>query len=43
LARKKTTIEVSFELRDTLKGMGRKGDSYEDIIWELVRVFRSRG
>ena len=34
--RKKTTIEISFELRDKLAELGKKGDTYEDIIWKLI-------
>lgn len=34
--RKKTTIEISFELRDKLRDMGKKGDTYENIIWKLI-------
>ena len=34
--RKKTTIEISFELRDRLKEIGKKGDTYEQIIWKLL-------
>jgi predicted CopG family antitoxin len=31
-----TTIQISERLRDKLKEMGKKGDSYEDVIWGLV-------
>ena len=33
---KKTTIELSFELKEKLKELGKKGDTYEDIIWRLL-------
>jgi hypothetical protein len=32
----KTTIELSKETRDKLKNLGRKGDTYEDIILRLL-------
>jgi hypothetical protein len=31
-----TSIKVSKELRDRLKDMGKKGETYEDIIWRLI-------
>lgn len=36
--RKKTTIEISFKLRDKLKEIGKKGDTYEEIIWKLLNT-----
>ena len=36
--RKKTTIEISFKLRDKLKEIGKKGDTYEEIIWKLLNA-----
>lgn len=33
-----TTIQISERLRDKLKEMGKKGDSYEDVIWGLVEI-----
>jgi hypothetical protein len=27
-----TTIQVSIELREELKGLGKKGETYEDVI-----------
>ena len=35
--RKKTTIEISFKLRDKLMKMGKKGETYENIIWRLIK------
>ncbi len=32
-----TTIQVDKELRDILKKMGRKGDTYSDIIRRLIK------
>ncbi len=32
-----TTIQVDKELRDILKRMGRKGDTYNDIIRRLIK------
>lgn len=34
--KKTTTIKISLELRDKLKELGKKGDTYEKIIWELI-------
>jgi predicted CopG family antitoxin len=31
-----TTISVSEELADELHEMKDRGDSYEDVIWELI-------
>ena len=33
-----TTIRISKKLRQRLMEMGKKGQSYEDIIWELMGV-----
>ncbi|MCD6480956.1 MAG: hypothetical protein J7L31_01625 [Thermoplasmata archaeon] len=32
-----TTIQVDKELRDMLKKMGKKGDTYSDIIRRLIK------
>jgi predicted CopG family antitoxin len=32
-----TTIQVSIEVRDKLKELGRKGDSYDDVIRALLK------
>jgi len=32
----KTTIRISKKLLEVLKRMGRKGETYEDIIWRLL-------
>lgn len=32
-----TTIGVSFKLHDTLAKLGKKGDSFEDILWRLLK------
>jgi predicted transcriptional regulator len=37
-----TTIKVSTELRDRLKELGKKGETYEDIIERLLRVAQSQ-
>lgn len=40
LSRKKdVTIKVSRELKEKLNMLGRKGDTYEDIIWRLVKAY----
>jgi hypothetical protein len=33
-----TTIQVSVETRELLKKLGRKGETYDEIISELARV-----
>jgi hypothetical protein len=35
----KTTIQVSRELLEKLKQIGRKGETYEDLIWRLLRHY----
>lgn len=32
----KSTIQITNKLRKTLKEIGKKGESYEDIIWKLL-------
>ncbi|HVP82685.1 MAG TPA: hypothetical protein VMS35_06560 [Nitrososphaeraceae archaeon] len=32
----KTTIQVTSQLRDALMDLGKKGESYESIIWRLI-------
>jgi len=39
MSKKITTIRVSEELREKLKSMGRKGETYEDIIWKLIEHY----
>jgi len=36
LAKDVTTVRISTELRDKLKKLGVKGDTYEDIIQRLL-------
>ena len=33
-----TTIKISLILRDKLKELGKKGDTYEEIIWRLIKT-----
>jgi hypothetical protein len=33
-----TTVRISTELRDKLKRLGVKGETYEDIIERLVKI-----
>jgi len=33
-----TTIQISKKLRDKLKELGKKGETYEDIIGRLVEL-----
>ena len=40
---KKSTIQISDELRNRLKYLGRKGESYQDVIWRLIDKDRRDG
>ncbi len=31
-----TTIKITKKLRDKLKEIGKKGETYEEIIWKLL-------
>ena len=33
---KKSTIQISEDLRNALKNLGTKGESYENVLWTLV-------
>lgn len=33
----KPTIKISEKLKKELDNLGKKGDTYEDIIWRLVK------
>jgi predicted CopG family antitoxin len=33
---KRSTIQISEDLRNALKDLGKKGESYEDVLWRLV-------
>ena len=33
---KKSTIQISEDLRNALKNLGKKGESYENVLWTLV-------
>ena len=39
---KKSTIQISEDLRNTLKDLGTKGESYEDVLWRLVHTKNRR-
>lgn len=38
-----TTIQVSIELREILKDLGKKGETYEDVISRLIDEHKKRG
>jgi hypothetical protein len=38
---KRSTIQVSEDLRNALKDLGKKGETYEDIIWRLIDYWNS--
>lgn len=37
MANETTTIKISTELRDKLKELGKKGETYEEIIMKLLK------
>jgi predicted CopG family antitoxin len=39
---KKSTIQISEDLRNALKDLGKKGESYEDVLWRLVHTKNRR-
>ena len=38
----KTTIQLEEETRDRLKGFGRKGESYDDIVIRLMDHYEGK-
>ena len=38
-----TSIRVTEELADELHGRKDRGDSYEDVIWELIEQAKGAG
>lgn len=43
MARSATTVRISMELRDKLKKLGIKGETYDDIIERLVKLAENSG
>ena len=41
MMKRKTTIQVSVETRDRLKEIGKKGETYDDIIRRLLKLLAS--
>ena len=39
----KTTIQLEEETRDRLRGFGKKGESYDDIVIRLMDFFERKG
>jgi predicted CopG family antitoxin len=39
---KRSTIQVTEELRNALKELGKKGESYEDILWRLINENKTK-
>ena len=35
-----TMIQITKELRDMLKELGKKGDTYEDMIKRLIKIMK---
>jgi predicted CopG family antitoxin len=40
LSDKRSSIQVTDKLREELKELGKKGESYEDVIWRLVNFYK---
>jgi hypothetical protein len=38
----KTTIQLEEETRDRLKGFGKKGESYDDIVLRLMDFYEDK-
>ncbi len=38
----KTTIQVKRETRERLRGIGHKGETYDEIIMDLIAAYESR-
>ena len=39
---KNTTIQLLIETRDELKALGSKGETYDEIIKRLIKVYKER-
>lgn len=39
----KTTIELARETRDQLKELGKKGETYDEIVRRLLKLAKERG
>jgi hypothetical protein len=37
-----TTIQISIDLREKLKKLGIKGETYEEIIWRLISDYEQK-
>jgi hypothetical protein len=35
-----TTIQLLIGTRDDLKSLGRKGETYDDVIQRLIKIYR---
>jgi len=38
-----TTIQISKEIRDQLKELGKKGETYDEIIRKLLESIKQKG
>ncbi len=41
MVKQNPTIKISEKLKKELDNMGFKGDSYEDVIWRLIKVAKA--
>ena len=39
----RTTVELSKETRDQLKDLGKKGETYDEIVRKLIQEHEERG
>ncbi|MCK4478283.1 hypothetical protein KAU88_07135 [Candidatus Bathyarchaeota archaeon] len=39
---KNTTIQLSKKMRDELKALGTKGETYDEIIKRLIKVYKGK-
>jgi hypothetical protein len=37
---KSTTIQVSFETKNDLQSLGGKGETYDEIVQRLIKIYR---
>ena len=43
MAKDVTTVRISTELRDKLKKLGSKGETYEEIIERILKIAEENG
>lgn len=43
MSKQQTTVQFSKELTEALKALGHKGETYEDVVWRLIKGYRGGG